>query len=141
MSTENLNFKITLSGTYWDKKPEYDILLNGKVMSNGFVGENSTIEFTADLEEDTKHTLCVRFLNKQNSDTVENEDKSAIIKDMLLNIEDVLIDGISIGTLKWTHSKYVANGKTYENCVNLGWNGDWVLEFDSPFYIWLLENM
>lgn len=140
MSTENLNFKITLSGTYWDKKPEYNILLNGTVMSNGFVGENSTIEFVADLEEDTKHTLCVRLLNKQDSDTVQNEDKSAIVKDMLLNIEDVLIDDISIGTLKWTHSKYVANGKTYENCVNLGWNGDWVLEFDSPFYIWLLEN-
>ena len=140
MSTENLNFKITLSGTYWDKKPEYDILLNEVVMSHGFAGENNTVEFTTDLEEDTKHTLCVRLLNKQDSDTVQNEDKTEIVKDMLLNIDDVSIDDISIGSIKWTHSKYLANGETYKNCVNLGWNGDWILEFDCPFYLWLLEN-
>lgn len=140
MSTENLNFKITLSGTYWDKKPEYDILLNDVVMSHDFAGENNTVEFTTDLEEDAKHTLCVRLLNKQDSDTIQNEDKTEIVKDMLLNIEDVSIDDISIGPIKWTHSKYVANGETYKNCVNLGWNGDWILEFESPFYLWLLEN-
>jgi len=28
-----------------------------------------------------------------------------------------------------------------KNCVNLGWNGKWVLPFTSPFYIWLLENI
>jgi len=27
------------------------------------------------------------------------------------------------------------------NCIDLGWNGEWQLEFDSPFYIWLLENI
>ena len=141
MSKENLNFKIILSGTYWDKKPEYDILLNETVMAHGFADDNNVIEFTADLEEDTRHTLCVRLLNKQDTDTIENEDKTAIVKDMILNIDDISIDGISIGTLKWTHSRYLANGKIHENCVNLGWNGDWVLEFDSPFYIWLLENI
>ena len=141
MSKEQLNFKITLSGTYWDKKPEYDILLNDVVMSHGFAGENNTVEFTVDLEEDTKHALCVRLLNKQDSDTIQNEDKTGIVKDMLLNIEDVSIDGISIGTLRWSHSRYLANSEIYENCVNLGWNGDWVLEFDCPFYLWLLENL
>ena len=140
MSKEQLNFKITLSGTYWDKKPEYDILLNETVMAHGFADNNNVIEFTADLEEDIKHTLCVRLLNKEDSDTVQNEDKTEIVKDMLLNIEQIYLDDISLGTLKWTHSKYVANGKTYENCVNLGWNGDWILQFESPFYIWLLEN-
>ena len=109
-------------------------------MAHGFADDNNVIEFTADLEEVTKHTICVRLLNKEDSDTVQNEDETEIVKDMLLNIEEIYLDDISLGTLKWTHSKYVANGKTYENCVNLGWNGDWILEFDSPFYLWLLEN-
>jgi len=60
---------------------------------------------------------------------------------MMLNIESIVIDDIDIGNLKWTLSKYIVDtpvevdGKTtdtLENCVNLGWNGAYTIEFDCP---------
>ena len=147
MITEKLEFRISLSGTYWDKKPEYAILLDGSEMSHGTIVVDSgtifDIEFSADLTEDAEHTLSIVLLNKTDSDTVENSDKTGIEKDMLLNIEDVEIDGISIGAMRWSHSEYVVPHlpEAIKNCVNLGWNGSWNIKFTSPFYIWLLENM
>jgi hypothetical protein len=62
-----------------------------------------------------------------------------------------------LGSLLWTASDYKpeypgahkakmqAQGielpESVKNCVNLGWNGKWILPFTSPFYIWLLENI
>ena len=69
---------------------------------------------------------------------------------MLLNIEDIVIDDISIGSLKWTKSKYITDSEvmfqgkhtsTIKNCVNLGFNGSYILEFTLPYYVWLLENL
>ena len=60
MSTETLEFKIGLSGTYWNKRPAYSILLNNKKVLEGSISEESNeveyVTFTADLEENTKHT-------------------------------------------------------------------------------------
>jgi hypothetical protein len=75
---------------------------------------------------------------------VQNEDKSAIVKDMLLNVVSVEIDEIDIGHLLHSKSTFTGDDPTrpvLSNCVNLGWNGTWKLTFTSPFYIWLLENI
>jgi hypothetical protein len=74
-----------------------------------------------------------------------------------LNIDSIEIDEIDLGSLLWTASKYYPNypvvyktkmqsegvnlPELVDNCVNLGWNGKWTLPFQSPFYIWLLENI
>ena len=145
--TEELEFKITLSGTYWDKCPEYAILIDGIEMSHGTVQEKTealfTVAFVKELAEDCEHTLSIKLLNKTGSDTVENESKTAIVNDMLLNIVDIEIDGIGLEALKWTHSEYLPTHtqEAINNCVNLGWNGEWSIKFNSPFYLWLLENI
>jgi hypothetical protein len=153
-SVEKLAFKLGLSGTYHDRRPAYSILVNGNVVAEGEVTASSDevfyVEFSADLLEEADHVLAVRLNNKQDTDVVESADKTAIVKDMLLNINSVEIDDIDIGSLKWTHSRYQLdishkfNGTTVSelvNCVNLGWNGAWEFRFKSPFYIWLLENL
>ena len=153
-SVEKLAFKLGLSGTYHDRRPAYSILVNGNIVAEGEVavpsGEVFYVEFSADLVEEEDHVLSVRLNNKQSTDVVESADKTAIVKDMLLNIDSVEIDDIDIGSLKWTHSLYRPdvpqkfNGTTVSelvNCVNLGWNGAWEFAFKSPFYIWLLENL
>ena len=147
MANENLNFKITLSGTYWDKRPKYSVLLDGVEKTHGTVEVDSgaafEVTFNADIEEDADHVLSVVLLNKEDSDTVENTDKTAIEKDMLLNIEGVEIDEIKLEALCWSLSEYNVTmlPEPVYNCVNLGWNGSWDIKFSSPFYIWLLENM
>ena len=146
MSKETLKFKIGLSGTFWDKKPEYAVLLNDQAISSGAIQDTAIeyVEFTADVEESTNNKLIVRLLNKTPADTIENEDKSAIVKDLLLNIESIEIDDINLGPLLWSASKFIPDNTQFpemKECVNLGWNGSYVIEFDSPFYLWLLENM
>ena len=100
------------------------------------------VEFECEIPEGD-NTLEIKLLNKEDSDTVQNEDKSAIVKDMLLNVESLEIDDIDLDSLKWTASKFVpvdTTKPTLESCVNLGWNGTYSLTFTSPFYLWLLEN-
>ena len=72
-----------------------------------------------------------------------------IINDMLLNIKDIEIDSISLGQLVWSGEYLIDEPQEYngttitklDHCVNLGWNGTYVLNFSSPFYIWLLESL
>jgi hypothetical protein len=68
---------------------------------------------------------------------------------MLLNIDDIVIDDISLGHLLWSADYLLDHPQEYQgqtitkldNCVNLGWNGTYVINFTSPFYVWLLEKL
>jgi len=148
MSTEALNFKITLSGTFWEKRPKFSIWIDDTKIQDGEITstEHQTIEFSQELAE-ADHQLKIRLENKEDTDVVKN-DVGGIAKDMLLNIEDIMIDDISLGHQLWKATYYpdekkIFNGNETESltgCVNLGWNGSYVISFSSPFYIWLLEN-
>jgi hypothetical protein len=144
---ENLHFKIGLSGTYWGKKPSYSILLNDQIITSGEItGESDEVlfvEFDSELAEGDC-TLKIRLENKTNADTVQNEDRTEIVKDMLLNIVSIEIDEIELGNLLYSLSEYTGDDPSrpvLKNCVNLGWNGTWCLPFTSPVYLWLLENI
>lgn len=144
---EKLHFKIGLSGTYWDKKPIYSVLVNTDTVETREVSTASDevfyVEFDRELAEGPA-TLSILLQNKDDSDVVQNEDKTAILKDLLLNIVSIEIDEIDLGNLIYSQSVFTGNDSTrpvLENCVNLGWNGTWTLTFTSPFYIWLLENI
>ena len=149
---ESLKFKIGISGTGSPNSCQYRILLNDIVMiESESKAETVYHEFESTLTEN-QNSLIVELLDKS-SKHVLKDDNENIIEDFLLNIHYIEIDEIDLGSLIWTHSKYYPKypenytnleQKTQEvvtNCVNLGWNGKWVLEFDSPFYIWLLENI
>jgi len=148
MSTETLNFKITLSGTFWDKRPKFSIWIDDTKIQDGEItsAEHQTIEFSQEITEDTSHQLKIRLENKEDTDVVQ--ENGSIIKDMLLNIDDISIDDIPLGHQLWKAAYYpdekkMFNGEEIESitgCVNLGWNGSYVVNFASPFYIWLLEN-
>lgn len=158
MEKEKLHFKIGLSGTYWDKKPQYSVLVN-----DIFVVTSSTVDVPSDeifyIEFDSEsdvenNVLQIRLENKTNADVKKDQytdpDNFKIISDMLLNIVSVEIDEIDLGNLIYSNGEYhidklvVFNDKPTQlikNCVNLGWNGKWCIRWDNPFYIWLLENI
>lgn len=160
METEKLKFKIGLSGSHPDKQPEFRIRLNENeyVHTSLTKGPNEVeyFEFESELIEGDQ-TLHIELLNKRIGDTIFDETNN-IIGDLLLSIESIEIDEIDIGSLKWTLSEYrpiypkphlitviketgSPPNEVVKNCVNLGWNGTWTLPFQSPFYIWLLENL
>lgn len=164
---ENLKFKIGISGIYWDKKPKYQILLDGNVVVEGEIsaqsGEIEYHEFSHDfdvLADKKNHSLSLRFLNKTPDQTVKASDYSdsnmSIEKDMLLVIENLEIDGVDIpvGADHGPHDRYgiyhvdepvAYHGQDGVKSINgvrhMGWNGQYIIEFQVPFYIWLLENL
>ena len=146
--TETLSFRVGLSGTYWDRKPAYSIIIDGVEQVSAIIAADSGVveyaEFTVAVTEDEEHLLEIKLLNKTDDDTVQSADKNEIVKDMLLNIESISIDDIELGQIKWDQSEFVPVDParpTLIKCVNLGWNGSYQLKFNSPFYLWLLEKM
>jgi len=146
-TSEKLHFKIGLAGTYWDKKPIYSISVNDAIIETQEIespsGEVFFVEFDRKVVEGPL-SLKIRLENKHWTDTVQNEDKTEILKDMVLNIKSVEIDEIDLGTLIWSKSVFTGDDSdrpVLEYCVDLGWNGTWSLPMESPFYIWLLENI
>ena len=148
MQEENLSFKISLTGTFWDRRPQFSVWLDDHVVIQSEIASSAEqiVSFERRVDEG-QHELKIRLENKTVNDTViEN---SEIVKDMLLNIDDITIDDISLGNLLWTAEYILDNNQTYnsqeidhlDGCVNLGWNGTYVLKFTSPFYIWLLEKL
>ena len=147
MNEETLSFDISLSGTYWDKKPQYSVWLDDHVVAQSEVSNAvHNVKFQRNVSEGT-HTLKIRLENKTNADTVIKDGE--VINDMILNIDDIIIDDISLGNLLWS-AEYILDKKQQykdqeidhlDGCVNLGWNGTYVLKFTSPFYVWLLEKL
>ena len=148
MNEEKLNFAIALTGTYWSKRPQFSVWLDDHVIIQSEIAGQAQqiVNFERTLNEGP-HTLKIRLENKDSSDTqIENGE---VIKDMLLNIDDITIDDISLGSLRWSAEYILDHPQEYkgqeidhlDGCVNLGWNGTYLLKFTSPFYIWLLEKL
>ena len=148
MQEENLSFKISLTGTFWDRRPQFSVWLDDHVVIQSEISSDAEqiISFDRRVDEGA-HELKIRLENKTNIDTViENGE---VIKDMLLNINDITIDDISLGNLLWSAEYVLDKKQTYkgqeivhlDGCVNLGWNGTYTIKFTSPFYIWLLEKL
>jgi hypothetical protein len=159
MEKETLHFKIGLSGSSPVKQPEISIAINENEFFSGCLtlppNETEYFEFDAEINEGD-NSIVIKLKNKQSSDTVLDLDKK-IQSDLLLNIESIEIDEIDLGSLLWTNSKYIPVypadyvqeqkklnaelNSELQYFVNLGWNGTWIFPFQSPFYIWLLENI
>ena len=130
MSEEKLSFVVSLSGTYWDRRPQFSIWIDDHVVIQSEIPDvaSHAITFERVLDEGA-HTLKIRLENKTTADTViENGE---VVKDMLLNIDDITIDDISLGNLLWSAEYILDKKQSYkgqdidhlDGCVNLGWNG------------------
>lgn len=136
---ETVHVRLGLSGTHWGKQPQYRVLANDRVVKEGTAAALEHIEF--DFEYDATATLTVELVNKTHRDTVLDEQNN-IVKDLLLNIESVEIDGIDLKQMPRDLSVYTTyDNRTVTKCINLGWNGTWRLTWTEPFYLWLLEYL
>jgi hypothetical protein len=148
MQEENLSFQISLTGTFWDRRPQFSVWFDDHVITHTEITSEAEqiVAFDRRISEGD-HELKIRLENKTDADVViENGE---VTKDMLLNIDDITIDDISLGNLLWSAEYKLDRPQDYkgqtidhlDGCVNLGWNGTYILKFTSPFYIWLLEKL
>ena len=159
MATEKLKFKLELFATMWDKPPHAEILLEDKSYFEGDITgteqKPDVIEFEHLLDEGKEYQLTIKRSGKTTKQTIVNE-KGDILKDQMLHIKSIEIDEINIGALvyegvytpvypePWA-TQQQENGvdlkESFTNVTQMGFNGKWVLKFESPFYMWLLENL
>jgi dCMP deaminase len=80
---ENLQFKISLTGTYWDKKPQFSVWLDNHVVIQSEIVSKSEqiINFERRVTEGPCE-LKIRLENKTNADT--NIKNGEVIDDMIL---------------------------------------------------------
>ena len=159
MATEKLKFKIELYSTMWDQPPHAEILINDRSHYKGDIlgtdKEPILVEFEQELEEGKEYKLHINRSGKIRNQTVLDGNGN-IIKDQLLHIKSIEIDEIDIGALVYegvytpvypepwaTQQRESGNElqETLKNVTQMGHNGTWSLKFNSPFYMWLLENL
>ena len=158
MAIEKLKFKLELYATMWDKPPIANIKINEKSYFNKEITSTedkpTIIEFEHEFEENKSYNFIIDRLGKDKNQTIVENEK--IIKDQLLHIKYIEIDDIDIGSLvyegvykpeypeQWATQQAKAGNKLPEslkNVTTMGHNGTWTLTFNSPFYMWLLENL
>ena len=159
MATEKLKFKLELYATIWDRPPHAEIMIGDKSHFKGDItgteDKPNLIEFEAELEEGEEHEVIIKRSGKLVNQTVIN-DKGDLLKDQLLHIKRMEIDEIDLGALvyegvytpeypePWATQQRKAGTElpeSFKNVTSMGHDGTWKLKFESPFYMWLLENL
>jgi hypothetical protein len=159
MATEKLKFKLELHATMWDRPPHAEILFNDKSHFKGDItgteDKPDVVEFEHELEEGKEYELIINRSGKIKGQTVINENGD-VLKDQLLHIKSIEIDEIDIGALvyegvytprypePWASQQRQAGmelQESFKNVTSMGHDGKWAFKFQSPFYMWLLENL
>ena len=143
MQTTQLEFKISANESLLDLRA----VLDGKVVWQGRPGpdvQDITVEL--DDAEDRSHVLEFVLSGK----TIEHTkitDQGEIVSDVTVRIQDIAFDDIEIDQIVSELAEYHHdfNG-TQPSIVDrfygeMGCNGTLRLEFTTPIYLWLLENM
>jgi hypothetical protein len=104
------------------------------------------IEYTFADSADTTHVLEIEMTGKLPADT-EIDQQGNVVSDISITIENLAFDGIPLGHLVTKLAVYTHNFNGSQDTIqdqffgNMGCNGIVKLEFTSPMYLWMLENM
>lgn len=145
MSYEKVYFSITFGVEKQNtENPCAEILLNNKIiLAKQFIDDNQMLEFEIDLEKDKSYKLII--------DRSNHDEKNA----QSLSIKNFKVDDIDLNKLldkMWFYPKYpelwhkqqIESGNHWpakqKGWRSWGFNGRWEMDFESPFYTWLLAN-
>jgi len=148
---ENINFKIKLHGHDCnDRWPACKILLNDDVMFDGEIQDETLVEFDASVVDDSvDNKLVIDYYNKDFRLDVVLDANGNIIKNKTIDILDICVEDIDLNQIPFDKNTVEVYEKEYpqdlprtrKNDMELSWNSTWTMEFSSPVYVWLLENI
>jgi hypothetical protein len=132
VNVEDVDIQISLTGEWWRDPPFCEIYIDDKVIdrvhvSNKLNDEISTreVNFRGNLSYGD-HKLTIRYLNKKEDDDLYDDDGISIYHQSLM-IEKIIINRLKINVYK-------------QRSNMMFHNGDWILDFSVPTYLWLMEN-
>jgi hypothetical protein len=144
MSTTDITFCVT--STNPDTALGFEAWLDDKTMFNADRVQQSTEISISVADEDAEHVLKLVLKGKCSDHTTVDNDGN-ILSDTVLTISDLAFDGITLGQILYDKAVYThdfnGSGKLIEDQFFgvMGCNGTVTLNFSTPIYIWLLENM
>lgn len=146
---EKIQFHLTMSADYWDKKPTAEIYVDNELKYSDFISGQQTITFDHTLDFGNHQLKIVRG-NKTDDQCINGQDQK-------LNLLSVAIDGVNIRNIIWHYSWYEPKypqpwallqqkqGIQLESKIfgetTFGHNGTWYLNFTSPFYRYIMDWM
>jgi hypothetical protein len=96
--------------------------------------------------DDQSHVVKFVMKNKTDANT-QVDDAGAIIADARLRVIDMSFDEVALGNMLTEHAVYTHDMNGHGSLAQhkfygeMGCNGTVSLEFTTPMYMWLLENM
>jgi hypothetical protein len=140
---EKVKFSITLGSDYQTVPPRARVTIADKKIFEGPVSADILIIDPAELDNDSDFQLRIELIDKIPEHTVLDE-QGNIVKDSVLTIKKIIIEDIEIqSNLSLDQEKfyYEHSGGKHQLYDSLGVNGTAVINFSTPFYIWLLETI
>ena len=150
---EQIKIDVVLNGVgYDDRWPHVFINVNEDTHFEGILKGEQAINFKVDIEDNSSNCLDIIFDNHHMSDTVI-DDVGAVIKGKWIIIENIKFEGIDLEHLLFDNGLITVNDEWYNKQdrekwplkrrfeTELSWNSKYTINFDSPLYIWLLENL
>jgi len=141
---DNATLSMQVSAT----DPGLDVLirLNNIDIFQGQPGVNPiTVKHEFD-DSNIEYTLIIELSGKTVDHTKVDKDGN-IINDVLVTFSDFKLEDIDISQIVFQKAEYHHNfNGTQDNIIDsfhgtIGCNGQIILKFQAPVYLWLLENM
>jgi hypothetical protein len=136
-----VELEICIRPVFYLDPPEYCISVEDKTITGKL--ENITT-FAFSIIADTKSFVSIQLLNKNNSDTIVNQnlDKAIVIEWIrFFGIQDPKF--VWQGRYRpvypepWYSQQVTPPSVELSNICYLGWNGTWRLDFDVPIFTWI----
>ena len=143
MQTTKLGFKISANDTVLD----FQLVLDGQVQWQGCPGtdvQEISVEF--DDADDESHVLEF-VLSGKTSEHTQITEQGEIVSVVIIRIQDIAFDDIVIDQMFSELAEYHHDFNGSQPALVdrfygvMGCNGTVRLEFTTPVYLWLLENM
>ena len=144
--TANVTISCDIASTDYSCPLGFEIRLDGEtILDIGSVTGPSHAEF-ATSDADGEHELEFILKNKRPEHT-QIDENNEIIKDANIIVANVEFDGIPLGQVLTRLTEYHHDFNGTSNAVvekfygEMGCNGTVSLNFSTPIYLWLLENV
>ena len=143
MQTAKLGFKISATDALLDLA----VVLDGRVQWQGRPGMNVQ-EISVEFVDTDDETHVLEFvLSGKTSEHTQITEHGEIVSDVTVQIKDIAFDDIIIDQIFSELAQYHHDFNGSQAALvdrffgTMGCNGKVRLEFTTPIYLWLLENM
>ena len=146
MTQETIPFEFSLANTNPDSMLGLEVRLDGDIIyRNEHVSTPERFKKMID-DSDGSHVLEIELFGKKPEHTKVDSDGN-ILDDAVLQLSNITMDEIDCNIVMLQQATYTHNFNGTKDEVQekfygtLGCNGVVRLEFNTPIYLWFLENM